>query len=401
MRTLDLISFTGTVLNRHRFRTLMLLLSISIGVASVVLLTTLGESARRFVLGEFASMGSDLMIMMPGKKETTGGMPPMFGESSRDITLQDFEAINRLPSVKTAAPLIPGNATISHGELSRDVIVLGTTASFFQIRDLKVVQGTSLPVMPLDQGQPIAVIGKTLKDELFGPHSALGKWIRIAEWRFRIVGVLEPKGESLAMDLSDTLLIPIASAQSLFNMEGIFRVMIRPRPGNDPDQTKQQILNTITERHGGFEDVTIVNQDAMLGAFNNIFKMMTLAVTSIAAISMLVAGILIMNVTLITINQRTSEIGLLKAIGAQDKQIRLIFLTEAGLLSLLGALLGVIIAVSLMYTIQHFLPQLPTAIPIWSVATSVILAVVTGLIFAYLPAKKAARLQPVEALMKK
>lgn len=401
MRTLDLISFTGTVLNRHRFRTVMLLLSISIGVASVVLLTTLGESARMFVLGEFSSMGSDLMIMMPGKKETTGGMPPMFGESTRDITLQDFEAIERLPSVESAAPLIPGNATISHNELSRDVIVLGTTTSFFQIRDLKVVQGNPLPVMPLDQGQPVAVIGKKLKDELFGSYSALGEWIRISDWRFRIVGVLEPKGESLAMDLSDTLLIPIASAQSLFNIEGIFRVMIRPRPGSDLIQTKQQILSTVKERHGGFEDVTIINQDAMLGAFNDIFKMMTLAVTSIAAISMLVAGILIMNVTLITINQRTSEIGLLKAVGAQDKQIRTIFLTEAGLLSLLGALLGVIIALLLVFAIQHFVPQLPTTIPVWSVAISVILAVITGLIFAYLPAKKAAQLQPVEALMKK
>lgn len=398
MRTTDLIRFDLQVLNRHRFRTLMMLIAMSIGVAAVNLLTGLGEGAKSFMLSEFSMLGKDTLIMLPGKKETTGGLPPVTGESPRDITLQDAEALMRVAGVKEVAPLIIGSTEVFFGGRNREVMIAGTSAAFFPIQRLQIRQGHGLPVMPPTMATPVAVLGSKVKKEIFGDRPVLGQWLRAGGYRFRVVGVMESKGHSLGMDMNDLIIIPVASAQALFNQEGLFRVMLSVKEGAGIEATRQRVIDTMIARHEQEEDVTIITQDSVLSAFNDILDTMTLAVAGIGAISLLVAGILIMNVTLISVSQRTREIGLLKAIGATDRDVLQIFLAEAALMALLGALLGLLISESALFAGRLIFTDVDFRTPLWALLLSMSTALVTALLFAWSPSRRAARLQPVNAL---
>ena len=398
MRTADLLRFDFQVLNRHRFRALMMLIAMSIGVAAVNLLTGLGEGAKAFVLGEFSMLGKNTLIMLPGKKETSGGMPPMMGAAPRDITLQDAEAMRRLSGVEQIAPLIVGMSEVSYGSRNREVMIAGTTASYFSIRQLSIRQGTALPELPSDVASPVCVIGWKVKQEIFGERPALGQWLKAGDRRFRVVGIMDAKGQALGMDMNDLMLIPVASAQALFNQEGLFRVMIEVQSADMVKKTKQRVIDTMKLRHEGDDDVTVITQDSILAAFNKILDTMTLAVGGIGAISLLVAGILIMNVTLIAVTQRTKEIGLLKAIGASDRDVLQIFLTEATLMAVLGALLGVILSESALFIGRVIFPDIGFYTPPWAMVLSVVIAIVTSVLFAWGPSRRAARMEPVNAL---
>lgn len=401
MRTADLLAFCVNALRRHAFRTFMMFIAMSIGVAAVIVLTGLGEGARRYVLREFEALGTNTLIVLPGKQETSGGMPPMTGEATRDLTLEDSVAISRIPHVQSVAPLILGSALASSGGRSREVVTLGTTASFFAIRKMDMAQGAVLPPESADLALPVAILGKTIRDELFGSRPALGETLRIGDRRFRIIGILADSGEAMGMNRSESIIIPVASAQQLFNAPGLFRIFIEVRPGTNLDTVRQRALDIIAARHEGEEDVTIITQDALVSSFDDILSALSLAVTAIGGISLLVAGVLVMNVTLITVTQRTSEIGLLKAIGASGNLVSRIFLTEAGLLALGGALGGVLLGEALLWMGRRVFPDFPFSAPLWAEVTSVLVAVGAGLLFALMPARRAARLEPVTALMKK
>lgn len=398
MRTGDLLWFDFQVLNRHRFRAVMILIAMSIGVAAVNLLTGLGEGAKQFVLSEFSMLGKNTLIMMPGKKETSGGMPPIMGEAPRDLTLQDAESLRHVPGVVDIAPLIVGMTEINFAGRVREVIVAGTTASYFRIRQIAIRQGSALPALPSNIASPVAVIGSKIKKEIFGERPALGQWLRAGDRRFRVIGIMDVKGQALGMDMNDLIIIPIASAQALFNQEGLFRVMIEGQSAETLTKTRERVLNLITQRHEGDEDVTVITQDSILSAFNKILDTMTLAVSGIGAISLLVAGILIMNVTLISVTQRTQEIGLLKAIGASDRDVMQIFLSEAVLMALLGAALGVAISEAALFATRLVFPDIEFFTPVWAFSMSVATAILASIVFAWGPSRRAARLEPVNAL---
>ncbi|MEX6500753.1 ABC transporter permease [Pseudomonas zhanjiangensis] len=397
MRSADGIGLMLGALRGHGSRSLMLLLAIAIGVVAVNLLTGLAEGARQFVIGEFSLLGRNTLIVLPGRKETTGGMPPITGLATRDLTLGDAEAVARLPSVRRVAPLQAGQVEVNAGNRSREALILGTSREFFAIRRLEVLQGQILPALPLHQAEAVCVIGATLRYELFGSRPALGQWLRAGDRRFRVIGILADRGESLGMDISEMLIIPVASAQALFNREGLFRVFAEMRGPQLVDSGKRQILATIAARHEGKEDVTVISQDSLLAAFDDILGALGLALAGIAAISLLVAGILIMNVTWIAVNQRTAEIGLLKALGARPAQVRLLFVGEAGLLALAGGLAGLGLSEALLWLARQ-LWDIPLQTPAWARAGSLLLALLAALLFAWLPAGQAARLEPLEAL---
>lgn len=398
MRTGDLLRFDFQVLNRHRFRTLMMLVAMSIGVAAVNLLTGLGEGAKSFVLGEFSMLGKNTLIMLPGKKETSGGMPPITGEAPRDITLQDARALRQVPGVTSVAPLIVGISEVSFGGRNREVMIAGTTAAFFPIQQLEIRQGNTLPNLEMDIASPVAVLGAKVKQEIFGEQPVLGQWLKAGGYRYRVIGVMESKGQALGMDMNDLIIIPVASAQALFNQEGLFRVMLEVQSSERIEATRQRVIDTMIARHEQEEDVTIITQDSVLSAFNDILDTMTLAVAGIGAISLLVAGILIMNVTLISVSQRTKEIGLLKAIGASDRDVLQIFLVEAALMAMLGAALGLAISESALFAGRLMFSDIAFHTPLWALFLSVFTALTTALLFAWGPSRRAARLQPVNAL---
>ena len=401
MKAPDVIGFSFRAATGFQTRTLLILLAMAIGVGAVILLTALGEGARLYVTREFTSLGTHLLITIPGRSETTGGPPPLLGETPRDLTLNDALSLTRSSSIRRVAPIAIGSAPVSFRERSREVTIMGSTAELFQIRQLSMAQGRFLPAGKTSLQAAVCVLGYEVKDELFGNRSPLGKWLRIGGRRFRVIGVLKPQGQSLGMDMGDIAIIPVASAQSLFNTYSLFRILIQASGRDSVDRAKQDILDIIRKRHEGEDDVTVITQDALLSTFDRIFSALTLTVAGIAAISLSVAGILIMNVMMISVSQRTAEIGLLKAIGASGGQVLRLFLSESAVLSAIGAILGVMLALAGAWTCRRLYPDFPVTIPIWSLVAAVAVGMLTGLIFGILPARRAAGLEPVDALSRR
>lgn len=397
----DIIRFGFRASTGYPARTLLMLLAMAIGVGSVVVLSTLGEGARNYVVNQFSSLGTNLIIVLPGRSETVGGPPPLLGVTPRDLTVEDAMALNRSANIRYVAPISLGAAPVSYGVLEREVTILGSTPHLFQIRQLSMAQGRFLPESDATRMAPVCVLGYKLKQELFGNNSPLGETVRIGDWRFRVVGVMAKKGESVGMDMGDVVVIPVASAQALFNSYSLFRIVIEASAREAIPRAKQTILRIIRERHDGEDDVTVITQDAVLATFDRIFTAMTLTVTGIAAISISVAGILIMNVMLIAVSQRRAEIGLLKAIGAPAGRIVVLFLAESAILSVIGAGFGVLLGTFGTWIIGQLFPEFPLAIPLWSFGAAVGVAVVTGIVFGALPALRAARLDPVVSLSRR
>ena len=376
-----------------------MLLAMAIGVSSVLLLTAVGEGTRRYVNNQFMNLGSHLLIVMPGKLETTGGQPPILSATEVDLTIDDAIALTRSHSIRRVAPLALGSAPVSYNQRERAVNVIGSTASLYEVRKLKMSAGRFLPGGDPTRGAAIAVIGDTLKTELFGNSTALGQRIRIDGQKFRVIGVLEAAGAAgVGMDLRDTAVIPVATAQSLFDSPSLFRVMVEADGHNAIPRAEKAIINILRVRHNGEEDVTVITQDAMLATFNTILGSLTYAVGGIAAISLAVAGILIMNVMLVAVSQRKAEIGLLKAIGSPGSQILRLFLAEATMLALLGTFAGLVLGFSGVWGLAIALPDFPIVVPYWAPIAATGTSLATGVVFCLLPARRAARLDPVLAL---
>jgi putative ABC transport system permease protein len=398
MKTFDIPRFAYQALAGYPLRSGLILTAMAIGVAAVVVLSALGQGARNYVADQFTSLGTHLLIVLPGRSETTGGPPPLLGETPRDLTLSDALALTRSSAVGRVAPIVVGSAPVSHGSLEREVTILGSSAELYTIRDLSMAQGRFLPAGEIRRAEAFCVLGHKAKTELFGNGSPLGQFIRIGQRRFRVIGVLAKKGQSLGVDIGDVAIIPVASAQSLFNTESLFRILVQARSRSAIAAAKTDILDIITQRHDGEDDITVITQDAMLATFDRILKTLTFSVAGIAAISLVVAGILVMNVMLIAVSQRTAEIGLLKAIGARRRHILTLFLMESGLLALTGAAAGLLLAMGGRWLLTVLFPNFPVTVPWWAPVSAVVTALTTGLLFGWLPARRGAGLDPVAAL---
>ena len=401
MRISDLVVLAWKAITANKPRTFLMLLGMAIGVAAVILLTALGDSARRYVTGEFSELGTNLVIVLPGRSETTGGPPPLLGETPRDLTIDDALSLLRSRNIRRVAPIMVGSAPVSWQGLEREVSVIGTTNAMKDIRHLKLAQGSFLPKIDPHRAAPVCVIGEKLRRELFGPAPAPGKWLRIGDRRFRVVGVLAKRGVSIGVDFDDMVIVPVVSAQILFNSQSLFRIITEAHLATAIDSAAIDIRRIIKDRHEGEDDITIITQDSVIATFDKIFTALTLGLAGIAAVSLAVAGILIMNIMLVAVAQRTAEIGLLKALGAPGKQIRLLFITEALLLSLLGAVFGLITGLAATEFLHRLYPLLPIAAPAWAIIASISIAMLAGITFGVIPATRAARLDPVEALSKR
>lgn len=401
MQIRDILTFSIRAATANRGRVLLMLLAMAIGVGSVVVFISLGDSARRYVIDQFSSLGTNLLIVLPGRSETTGGPPPLLGETPRDLTLDDAMALTRTRTVTRIAPIIAGSAPISVQGLEREMLVLGSTAELFEIRHLALSQGTFLPPGDPSRAEAVCVIGLKGKKELFGSGPAIGKWLRIGDRRFRVIGVLASPAVSLGEDLGEIVVVPVAAAQSLFNASSLFRILVEAANTTAIEQTRQAILDTIRLRHEGEDDITVITQDAVLTTFDRIFKALTLSVTGIAAISLVVAGIMIMNVMLVAVSNRRAEIGLLKAVGASRAQILGLFLTESTILSSIGAAAGLILALFGIRLAGYLFPEFPLHLAPWSPAIAIAVALITGIVFGVMPARRAAALEPALALARR
>ena len=378
----------------------MLLIATSIGVMAVILLTAVGEGARDYITGEFRSLGTNLLIVIPGRNETSGGGSPagLAGLSPRPLTIEDAQSLSQIDNIRRIAPLVMGEAPAQYDGLERAAPIIGTTPEFLIIRQWEMESGSFLPGASMRYSPPVCAIGKEIKSELFGDDIAIGEWMRIGDRRCRVAGVIAEEGRTIGLDVQKAVVIPVALGTALFNRDSLFRIMVDVENSSRMDQTKQSILSIIKRRHQGKEDITVIKQDTVLQSFDNIFNVLTMALGSIASISLFVAGILIMNVMLVAVSQRQAEIGLLKAIGAQNKQINNLFVVEAIMLSGLGAIMGLILGHSVTYALKVAFPTFNFLPPMWASYVSLIVALLSGIVFGLLPARRAAKLDPVEAL---
>ena len=398
MRGTDSILLAFGAIRDHLLRSSLTILGMGIGVSAVVLLTSLGNAARSYVTGEFSELGANMVIVLPGRNETTGGIPPIMGETPRDLTLDDALALGRSRVIREIAPVMLGSVPVSARGLEREVTVIGTTSGMETVRNLRMARGKFLATKDPHLAAPECILGETVRKELFGSDPSLGDWLRIGDRRCRIIGVLAPSGVSLGSDFDDMVMIPVASAQILFNTSSLFRILLQVEPNLSQEDAADEIRRIIMARHEGEDDITIISQDSVLATFDRILLVLTLGIGAIAGISLAVAGILIMNIMLVSVTQRTAEIGLLRAVGAPAGEIRRLFLIEALLLSGFGTSLGLLAGVLGAVLLHRLYPVLPLAIPAWSIAAAAGTAMLAGLVFGALPAIRAARLNPVTAL---
>ena len=401
MRLADTLRFARDAATGYPMRTTLSVLAMSIGVAAVVILTALGDGARRYVVGQFSSIGTNLVIVLPGRSGTGGFNPAnAITTTPRDLTIDDAAALLRAAGVRRVAPLAGGTSEISFGGRLREVMVAGSVSDFLPIRNFELTQGGGLPDEDWNRGSSVAVIGATIRDELFGAEPAVGKLIRIGDRRLRVVGVLQSVGQGVGVDTGELGIVPVALAQAMFNSNTLFRILVEARSREAIPEVKEQVMEILKQRHRGEEDVTVITQDAVLATFDKLLGALTMGVAGIAAISLAVAGILVMNVMLVAVTQRTGEIGLLKALGAPARTIRLAFLTEAAMLSTVGALVGYLLGEFGAFALRQFFPVFPAYPPDWAVIAGLATALVTGVLFGVMPARRAAQLDPVQALMK-
>jgi len=397
LETSDLLRLSSGAMRGHPLRSALSMLGIAIGVAAVVLLTSLGEGARRYIVAQFSQFGTNVIAINPGKVET-GGLPGAFGGTTRKLTIADSEALARLPSVLRVVPIAMGQARVEGGGRGRSVIVQGTTSALPEVFTFEIGQGSFLPPGDPRRGASVAVLGPTLKRELFGEANALGEFVRVAGARLRVIGIMAPKGRMLGFDIDDAAYIPVATAMRIFNLDELNEIdILFPHEGMT-DSVAESARALLTERHGGKEDFTLMKQTEMLDVFGKVMDVVTLSVAVIAAISLLVGAIGIFTMMWISVGERVAEIGLMRALGATAQQVHGIFLAEAVLLTTLGGISGLVLGLAMMFIMQMILPGIPLGAPVEYVVGALVMSAVAGLVSGVSPARRAAALEPVDAL---
>ena len=392
----DAIRLALSALVSQRMRSLLTALGIAVGIASVVLLTSIGEGVHRFVLSEFTQFGTNLIAITPGKA-TTAGVSGAIISNVRPLSMNDALAIERIPKVLGVVPFVQGNAPVEFGKRARRTYVFGVGAEVPSVWKMQVAIGRFLPQEDPRAARPFAVLGSKVRDELFGVENPLGRRIRIGGERFRVVGVMESKGQMLGFDLDDAVYIPAARALAMFNRESLMEIDLLYGSGSNADEIVKKVSAMLIARHGA-EDFTITTQEQMLDVLRSVLNILTLAVGALGGISLLVGGVGILTIMIIGVGERTGEIGLLRAIGAGRRQILTLFLGEAVVLASLGGLAGLVIGTGGAWLLGATVPGLPTDTR-WSyVLLSEILAAFIGLLAGILPARRAANLDPIEAL---
>ena len=396
MKFFDQIRFALASVLSHRTSSFLTLLGIAIGVTAVVLLTSIGEGIHRFVLSEFTQFGTRLVAVNPGRATTHGMSVGVFG-TERPLTLEDAAALQRLSTARAVVPFVQGNAEVEAGKRQRRTSVYGTGSDMPEAFQFSVASGRFLPRDNPAAPRALAVLGSKVRRELFGTATPLGQRIRIGGHRYRVVGVMEPKGDVLGFDLDDAVYIPAARALELFNRDSLMEIDVLYRSDAAVDKVVSGIRRILVSRHGR-EDFTITTQEQMLDVLGSVLNILTFAVGALGGISLLVGSVGILTIMTISVTERTAEIGLLKALGGARGVIIALFLGEAMFLAAIGGLLGLGLGVGGAWLLHFMIPELPVHTSWTYVLLAEVLAILIGLLSGILPALRAARLDAVDAL---
>ncbi len=396
MRSRDFLHLAARALSAHRLRSFLTLLGIAVGIAAVILLTSIGEGLHQFVLKEFTQFGTHIVKVTPGRQGARGG-PPGLPATTRELTLADAAALEHAPFVTGMSPSVSGNAEVRARGRIRRTFIIGVGADMQRAFSMTVRSGRFLPRDDPDNPRAFVVLGAKLKQELFGNDNPLGQRLQIGSERYRVIGVMEPKGQFLGIDLDDTAYIPVARALALYNRTGLMEINLTYEEGVAATRVTAELKKILVARHGR-EDFTLTTQEDMLATLSNILGILTAAVGALGGISLLVGGVGIVTIMTIAVTERTSEIGLLVALGATRRTILGQFLGEAVALAAVGGLLGLALGIGIAQLVGVLVPALPVAIPWRFVLAAEAVAVMIGLGAGVLPALKAVRLDAVEAL---
>ncbi|SHO43513.1 putative ABC transport system permease protein [Desulfopila aestuarii DSM 18488] len=392
----DIIRLSFSSLVSQRLRSFLTILGIAVGIASVVLLTSIGEGVHRFTLAEFTQFGTNLIGINPGRT-TTFGTSGAIINTIRPLSIADEEALKRIPGVLETVSVVQGNGPVEFFKNSRRTTILGVGPAVPKVWQMRVLKGRFLPVDDSSAPRSYVVLGSKVKEELFRENNPLGQVVRVAGERYRVIGVMESKGQMLGFDLDDAVYIPAQRAMSLFNQQSLMEIDLLYQTGLESKTIAERAKRILVSRHGT-EDFTITTQEEMLKVLGSVLDILTAAVGGLGAISLLVGGVGIVTIMTIAVNERTPEIGLLRAIGADRRQILLLFIGEAVVLAAAGGLAGLVIGAGIAWLLGVFVPALPTHTPWLYALYAEILAVVIGLLAGVLPARTAAGLNPVDAL---
>ena len=396
MQIADLVRLTTSSFMAYRMRSFLTGSGIAVGITAVILLTSIGEGLHQFVLSEFSQFGTNLIAIQPGKTQTQGGNVGIFG-SVRTISIEDAQALRRLPNVEYVNPSVTGNAEVRFEGKTRRTTVIGAGHDMPRVLASSLQTGSFLPDDDPSQARAQVVLGSKVRDELFAGKNPLGGYLRIGGQRYRVIGVMAPKGQMLGFDMDDTVFIPASRALELFNRPGLMEIQLSYKAGVPLQRVTDAITALLKERHGR-EDFTLIPQEKALEVLGSVLDVITFAVGALGGISLLVGGVGILTIMTMAVTERTAEIGLLRALGARENQVLTLFLGEAMLLSALGGLAGLALGAGIAQGAHLVFPALPVHTP-WAFAVLAELsALCIGLAAGVMPARRAAKLDPVEAL---
>ncbi|MBS0496343.1 MAG: ABC transporter permease [Proteobacteria bacterium] len=396
MNTIDTFHFALRSLTAHRLRTFLSASGIAVGIAAVVLLTAIGDGIQRFVLAEFTQFGTNIVTITPGKINTHGGSLGAIG-SARLLTIEDAIALKQSRYARYTNASVIGNAEIRAQGRSRRVTAYGQGPDFARAFNMQVETGQFLPDDDPRNPRAYAVLGAKVRNELFSDANPLGALLQVGATRFRIIGVMAPKGNVLGFDFDDTVFVPTARALEVFNRQGVMEINFSYHPDAPVQAVVDDINRILIARHGR-EDFTVKPQQQMLSTLSTVLTVLKFAVAALGGISLLVGAVGMITLMHIAVSERVSEIGLLTALGATRGRIRLLFLLESTALSTIGGLAGLLIGAGIAGLLKLLISGLPVNIPWNFVLAAVCLSMLIGLIAGVVPAMRAAKLNPVDAL---
>lgn len=394
MNLLEVFPLAIEALRANKLRSMLTALGVIIGVASIIMLVSIGSGLSAFVTAQFENVGTNTLFIVPGKVQFgAGGGPP---SSVNKLTFGVVRALDRSKGrfITHVSPYIEIYVTASHKNKSQVTLLDGAESNYFDLFSFTVAKGREFTDLDNRSARKVAVIGKTVAEKLYGRADPIGQKIHLSKKPFTVIGVLSPQGSVAGQDIDNIVLIPIQSARVLTGADQVNAILVKTSSPQVIPQAKEQIervmLRTLTE-----DDFTIMSQEQLLASILSILSVLTVMLGGIAAISLVVGGVGISNIMLVSVTERTREIGLRKAVGAQPRDILLQFLLEAIILSLLGGLIGVAIGYLGSLAISTFLK---TAVPLWAVLLGLGFSTLVGVVFGVFPAVRAARLQPIDAL---
>lgn len=403
MNIRNLLKIAYTSLCRNKFRAFLTMLGIIIGVASVIAMLAIGQGSKKSIKDQISGMGTNMLFIRPSN-QSRGGVS-MGSSSSKHLNIDDVEAIkNNCPSVALVSPYVRGSGQVISASGNWPSSILGVNSEYFEIRNLKLKSGALFTPRDIKIANKVCVVGKTIVDNVFGEDfDPVGESIRFNKIPFKIIGVLESKGEStFGSDQDDIILAPYTTVQKRISarthLHAIYISAINETAVSSAETEIEEIMRLSHKLLPADEnDFRVMNQQEFIKMFTSTSDIMTMLLTAIAAISLLVGGIGIMNIMYVSVTERTREIGLRMSVGGRGHDILLQFLIESILLSVLGGIVGVLFGVITSKFIEHFAGW-PVVITLDSILLSFLFCAFIGIFFGWYPAKKAAKLNPIDAL---